>query len=271
MTVTPVQPVSLPLCPAPSVSVSLVGAGPGDPSLLTLKALDRIQRAQVVLYDALVAPEILALLPADCRRFSVGKRAGRHSLAQTEINDLLLQQAATGRFVVRLKGGDPFVFGRGGEELMALAEAGYDFEVVPGITAASGCAASVGIPLTHRTMAQGVTLVTGHCRANGQAPDWAQLAAVNHTLVIYMGLMRSGDIAQALIDHGRDAQTPVAIIEKGCTAQQRIFYCPLNRLAETIAQQQVQAPGLLLVGEVVRLAAALASDDTLASRQRANR
>lgn len=244
----------LPGCQPPQTNVSLVGAGPGDPGLLTLKALDRIQRAEVVLFDALVNEAILALLPADCQRISVGKRAGHHSSLQPDINELLLQHAASGRYVVRLKGGDPFIFGRGGEELLALATAGYDCEVIPGITAASGCAASVGIPLTHRTVAQGATIVTGHCRQDGAAPDWAQLAAVNHTLIVYMGLMKAADISAALVGHGRPADTPVAVVEKGCTPAQRVHYCTLASLASTIAQQQVAAPGLIIIGDVVSIA-----------------
>ena len=234
----------------------LVGAGPGDPGLLTLKALQQIQQAEVVLYDQLVSPEILDLVRRDATLVSVGKKAGAHSVPQEETNRLLVEYAKAGNRVVRLKGGDPFMFGRGGEELEVLAEEGIPFSVVPGITAAAGATAYAGIPLTHRDHAQSAVFITGHCQKEGKEPDWQQLAATNQTLVIYMGLMRSEHIQQQLVSHGRRAATPIAIIERGTTARQRVLTGTLADLAE-LAQQAV-SPSLIVIGEVVALRQQLA-------------
>ena len=231
--------------------VVLVGAGPGDPGLLTLKALQQIQQAEVVLYDQLVSPEILDLVRRDATLVSVGKKAGAHSVPQEETNRLLVEYAKAGNRVVRLKGGDPFMFGRGGEELEVLAEEGIPFSVVPGITAAAGATAYAGIPLTHRDHAQSAVFITGHCQKEGKEPDWQQLAATNQTLVIYMGLMRSEHIQQQLVDHGRKGSTPIAIIERGTQASQKVLTGTLDELAE-LAQQAV-SPSLIVIGEVVSL------------------
>ncbi|MEB6607071.1 MULTISPECIES: siroheme synthase CysG [Aeromonas] len=236
--------------------VVLVGAGPGDPGLLTLKALQQIQQAEVVLYDQLVSPEILDLVRRDATLVSVGKKAGAHSVPQEETNRLLVTFAKAGNRVVRLKGGDPFMFGRGGEELEVLAEEGIPFSVVPGITAAAGATAYAGIPLTHRDHAQSAVFITGHCQKEGKEPDWQQLAATNQTLVIYMGLMRSEHIQQQLVSHGRSAATPIAIIERGTTARQRVLTGTLADLAE-LAEQAV-SPSLIVIGEVVALRKRLA-------------
>ena len=233
--------------------VVLVGAGPGDPGLLTLKALQQIQQAEVVLYDQLVSPEILDLVRRDATLVSVGKKAGAHSVPQEETNRLLVEYAKAGNRVVRLKGGDPFMFGRGGEELEVLAEEGIPFSVVP---AAAGATAYAGIPLTHRDHAQSAVFITGHCQKEGKEPDWQQLAATNQTLVIYMGLMRSEHIQQQLVSHGRRAATPIAIIERGTTARQRVLTGTLADLAE-LAQQAV-SPSLIVIGEVVALRQQLA-------------
>ena len=236
--------------------VVLVGAGPGDPGLLTLKALQQIQQAEVVLYDQLVSPEILDLVRRDATLVSVGKKAGAHSVPQEETNRLLVEYARAGNRVVRLKGGDPFMFGRGGEEVEVLAEEGIPFSVVPGITAAAGATAYAGIPLTHRDHAQSAVFITGHCQKEGKEPDWQQLAATNQTLVIYMGLMRSEHIQQQLVSHGRSSATPIAIIERGTTARQRVLTGTLDELAE-LAQQAV-SPSLIVIGEVVALRKQLA-------------
>ena len=236
--------------------ISLVGAGPGPLELLTLRALHRIEAAEVVVYDRLVGSEILARIPQGAARFDVGKRCGEPSPTQEEINALLLALARTGKRVVRLKGGDPFMFGRGGEELEVLAEEGIPFSVVPGITAAAGATAYAGIPLTHRDHAQSAVFITGHCQKEGKEPDWQQLATTNQTLVIYMGLMRSEHIQQQLVSHGRSAATPIAIIERGTTARQRVLTGTLDDLAE-LAQQAV-SPSLIVIGEVVALRKQLA-------------
>ncbi|MGS3141034.1 siroheme synthase CysG [Aeromonas sanarellii] len=236
--------------------VVLVGAGPGDPGLLTLKALQQIQQAEVVLYDQLVSPEILDLVRRDATLVSVGKKAGAHSVPQEETNRLLVTFAKAGNRVVRLKGGDPFMFGRGGEELEVLAAEGIPFSVVPGITAAAGATAYAGIPLTHRDYAQSAVFITGHCQKEGKEPDWQQLAATNQTLVIYMGLMRSEHIQQQLVSHGRGQSTPIAIIERGTTARQRVLTGTLADLAE-LAEQAV-SPSLIVIGEVVALRKRLA-------------
>lgn len=231
--------------------VALIGAGPGDPELLTLKALSFLQQADVVLYDYLVSDEIMALVPSDTILVCVGKRAGHHSVPQEKTNQLLLDFAQQGYKVVRIKGGDPFMFGRGGEELEVLFDAGVKFQVIPGITAAAGATAYAGIPLTHRDYAQSALFVTGHLKAENDDMDWSTLARGNQTLVIYMGLMKSSYIQQQLIEHGRQANTPIAIIERGTQRSQKVFKGQLRDLSQLAAR--AQAPALIVVGEVVAL------------------
>ncbi|HGM5254593.1 TPA: siroheme synthase CysG [Serratia marcescens] len=231
--------------------IALVGAGPGDVGLLTLRGLQVMQQADVVLYDHLVSGEILDLVRRDAERICVGKRAGAHSVIQEETNRLLVELAQQGKRVVRLKGGDPFIFGRGGEELQVAAAAGIPFQVVPGVTAAAGATAYAGIPLTHRDHAQSVTFITGHCRPDGDGLDWADLARARQTLAIYMGTMKAADISQRLIAHGRDAATPVAVISRGTRADQQVQIGTLEQL-EYLAQR-APLPALLVVGEVVEL------------------
>lgn len=230
--------------------VVLVGAGPGDAGLLTLKGLQQIQQADVVVYDRLVSDEIMNLVRRDADRVFVGKRAGYHCVPQEEINQILLREAQSGKRVVRLKGGDPFIFGRGGEELETLCHAGIPFSVVPGITAASGCSAYSGIPLTHRDYAQSVRLVTGHLKTGGEL-DWANLAAEKQTLVFYMGLNQAATIQAQLMAHGMQADMPVALVENGTSVQQKVVSGALSQLGELA--QQVQSPALIIVGRVVGL------------------
>ncbi|MFE0586496.1 siroheme synthase CysG [Pantoea vagans] len=230
--------------------VALVGAGPGDAGLLTLKGLQLIQQADVIVYDRLVSDEILNLVRRDAERIFVGKRAGHHCVPQDAINQLLCEQAQRGKRVVRLKGGDPFIFGRGGEELEALAQLKIPFSVVPGITAASGCAAYSGIPLTHRAHAQSVRLVTGHLQKSGTL-GWQTLAAEQQTLVFYMGLGQAGEIQQQLIQHGMRSDMPVALVENGTSTRQRVVTGTLNEL-EALAGQ-VSSPSLMIIGSVVSL------------------
>lgn len=231
--------------------VALIGAGPGDPELLTVKALKFLQQADVVLYDYLVSDEIISLLSSDTQSICVGKRAGYHSVSQQETNRLLVEFAQKGYRVARIKGGDPFVFGRGGEELDALVDANVPFQVIPGITAAAGATAYAGIPLTHRDYAQSAIFITGHLKADSDQQDWSTLARKNQTLVIYMGLMKSEHIQQQLITHGRSADTPVAIIERGTHATQRVIEGELAELSELAAT--AESPSLIVIGEVVRL------------------
>ena len=231
--------------------VTLVGAGPGDPGLLTLRGLQVMQQADVVLYDYLVSEEVLDLVRRDAEKICVGKRAGNHSVMQEETNRLLVTLAQQGKKVVRLKGGDPFIFGRGGEELQAVAAAGIAFQVVPGITAAAGATAYAGIPLTHRDHAQSVMFITGQIRPDGEGLQWSELAKGRQTLAIYMGAMKAADISHQLIAHGRAADTPVAVIGRGTRVDQQVLIGTLNNL-EQLAQQ-APSPALLVIGEVVAL------------------
>lgn len=230
--------------------VVLVGAGPGDAGLLTLKGLQQLQQADVIVYDRLVSEEIMALVRRDATRIFVGKDPGRHSLTQEKINQILLEQAQQGLRIVRLKGGDPFIFGRGGEELEALAAAGIPFSVVPGVTAASGCAAYSGIPLTHREHAQSVCFITGHVKTDNQL-NWAQLAAKQQTLVFYMGLSQACEIQHQLMAHAMPATTPVAVIENGTSVHQRVIEGELAQLGDLATQ--ATSPSLIIVGSVVSL------------------
>ncbi|HED18089.1 MAG TPA: uroporphyrinogen-III C-methyltransferase [Gammaproteobacteria bacterium] len=235
--------------------IYLVGAGPGDPDLLTVKAQRLIQTADTVVYDRLVSREILNLIPDSVSRVYVGKVTNRHTLSQQEINALLVKLARKHQRVVRLKGGDPFIFGRGGEEALALARNGILFEVVPGITAAQACAAYAGIPLTHRGLARGVQFVTGHCKDNeALVLDPAALSDTGQTLVIYMGLAHLPQIVCDLVDAGRSADTPAAVIERGTTPRQRHIVTTLGELPQVVEQQTILSPAILIIGPVVTLA-----------------
>ena len=235
--------------------VALVGAGPGDPGLMTVRGLAALRRAEVVVYDRLVDPRLLDEAPASALRVFVGKASGAHTLPQDEINALLLAHARRGRRVVRLKGGDPYVFGRGGEEAEALAAAGVPFEVVPGVSSAVAAPAAAGIPLTHRAVASSFAVVTGHedeRRASGRV-DWSRLATAVDTLVILMGLENLPRIARALIDAGRAAETPVALVERGTTSAQRVVVGRLDAIAALAVSAGVRSPAVIVVGDVVAL------------------
>ncbi len=232
-------------------TVAIVGAGPGDADLLTLRALRLLQRADVIVYDRLVGDGVLDLARRDAERIFVGKATGHHAHTQDDINALLADHARQGRRVVRLKGGDPFVFGRGGEEVDYLRRHGIASEIVPGVTAAAACAASAGIPLTHRGAAQAVTLLTGHAHDGEPDLDWAALARLNQTLAIYMGVATAGAIAKRLIEHGLAPSTPVAIIENGTLPNERVLRTRLDELESTIRDHGIRGPAMILVGAVV--------------------
>jgi len=238
--------------------VWLVGAGPGDPELLTLRAARLLREAEVVVYDYLVSEQVLGLLNPRAERIYAGKRQGCHALAQEEINKLLVALARRGRRVLRLKGGDPFIFGRGAEECEFLAAHGVPFEVVPGVTSASGASCHAGIPLTHRDFARAVVFATGHLKDGSSDLDWAALARPNQTVVIYMGLTRLAEICARLVAHGAAPETPAAVIERATTDRQRVVAGTLGTLAEQVAVQGLKPPALIVVGEVVRLHASLA-------------
>lgn len=238
--------------------VYLVGAGPGDPDLLTVKAVRLLQHSDVVVYDRLVSSQILAMVPEGVSRIYVGKTAGKHILPQDEINDMVVKLALAGHTVVRLKGGDPFVFGRGGEEALHLVQHGIPFEVVPGITAAVACAAYAGIPVTHRGVASGVALVAGHCRSNHTLDlDWESFRDPELTLVFYMGLANLSDIRKGLLGAGRAPDTPVAVIANGTLDSQTRLISTLDELPEATRRAGITPPALIVIGHVVELASVL--------------
>lgn len=236
---------------APQGEVILVGAGPGDAGLLTLRGLQELQQADVVLFDQLVSSDVLELVRRDAQRICTGKRAGGHSMPQDEINQLIVRLARKGQRVVRLKGGDPLIFGRGGEEMQAIRAAGIPYQVVPGITAASAATTYAGIPLTHRDHAQNVMFMTGHRCDGNAAPDWQDLARHHQTLAIYMGTVKAAEISAQLIRHGRHASTPVAVISNATRADQKVRIGRLDQLAALAAE--AERPALLVIGEVVTL------------------
>lgn len=258
----PQRPDALPVASQPA-KVTLMGAGPGDPELLTVKAAKALQAATLVLVDHLVGPEVLALIPESSQRIYVGKESGRHSMAQTDITDLMLKLAQSGRAVLRLKGGDPYIFGRGGEEAQALAAAGVPFEVIPGISAAQGASALAGMPLTHRDHANSLVLTTGHLRGEGEDRhvdlDWGLLARPRQTVVIYMGVATLPLICSELIKHGLAQDTPAATIERATRADQRTVVGTLATLPALAVAHQVKSPALIIIGGVVSLHATLGS------------
>jgi uroporphyrin-III C-methyltransferase/precorrin-2 dehydrogenase/sirohydrochlorin ferrochelatase len=247
--------------------VYLVGAGPGAADLLTLRALRLMRQADVVVYDRLVSADVLDLVPAGAERIFVGKMRDRHVLPQAEITALLIRLAGAGKRVLRLKGGDPFIFGRGGEELEALAAAGVPVRIVPGVTAALGCAAAAGIPLTHRDHARTLVFVTGHTRDAEVELDWSVLTRPGQTVVVYMGIKALASLCRQLIDHGLAAATPAAIIENGTFEHQRVVRDTVASLPELARERDLSGPSLIIIGEVVRLHEHPAALDPLATAQ----
>ncbi len=232
--------------------VALVGSGPGDPELLTIKVLRFIEQAEVAIYDRLVSDEIMALLPADCEKYYVGKEQAKHCVPQDGINKMLAEQALLGKRVLRLKGGDPFVFGRGGEEAEHLLEQGINCHIASGVTAASACTTYAGIPLTHRGVAQGCTFITGHLQNDGQLNlPWTSLAAGGQTVVFYMGINSLPTISKELVAHGRSADTPAALIRNGTRENQETYRGTLGSLQELVEKHNIKPPTLIVIGEVV--------------------
>ncbi len=232
--------------------VALVGSGPGDAELLTLRALRFIQQAEVTIYDRLVSDEILALLPEDSERFYVGKEQAKHCVPQDKINQLLVEQAKLGKRVLRLKGGDPFIFGRGGEEAEYMLERGVSCHICPGITAASGCTTYAGIPLTHRGVAQGCTFITGHIQNDGKLDlPWESLTSSAQTVVFYMGINTLPKIAKELVKHGRAGNTPAALIRKGTQPEQQVFRGQIDTLEQLVIEHKITPPTLIVIGDVV--------------------
>ena len=258
----PRRPDALPVASQPA-KVTLMGAGPGDPELLTVKAAKALHAATLVLVDHLVGPEVLALIPETAQRIYVGKESGRHSMAQTDITELMLKLACSGKTVLRLKGGDPYIFGRGGEEAQALAAAGVPFEVIPGISAAQGASALAGMPLTHRDHANSLVLTTGHLRGEGEDRhvdlDWDLLARPRQTVVVYMGVATLPLICSELIKHGLAPDTPAATIERATRPDQRTVVGTLSTLPGQAVEHQVKSPALIIIGSVVSLHTTLGS------------
>ena len=243
--------------PLPEGEVYLIGAGPGDPDLMTFKALRLLQQADVILYDRLVAPEIIEMARREAERIYVGKKDKWHKVQQPDIGLMMVELAKQGKRVARLKGGDPYIFGRGAEEAEVLVNHGVAYQVVPGITAAAGCSMYAGFPLTHRDYAQSVSLVTGHQQAGAKGVDYGRLANSGDTMVFYMGVKNAPHIQAGLLEHGMPKETPVAVIEKGTTPEQKETYCTLETMAETIAQKNIKPPSLIIVGEVIKVRARL--------------
>lgn len=235
-----------------SGEVALVGSGPGDAELLTIRAMRFIEQAEIAIYDRLVSEEILALLPKHCERFYVGKEQAKHCVPQDKINQILVEQAKLGKKVLRLKGGDPFIFGRGGEEAEYMLARGVSCHICPGITAASGCTTYAGIPLTHRGIAQGCTFITGHTQNNGQLNlPWQSLSCDSQTVVFYMGINTLEKITEQLVKHGRDANTPAALIRKGTQPEQKTYRGTISTLTALVEKHNITPPTLIVIGDVV--------------------